>query len=115
MASQGSKGEQGERGQRGEGVTRGARRAFAVLALLSLVLSALALLAAVGYYHRSQGAQQRQGEQIELKLCTTLGKLAALKPPGGSPASNPSRAFEQQQHAVLAELGPDVGCAAARP
>jgi hypothetical protein len=115
QGSKGDKGDRGERGRRGEGMATGTRRAIVMLLVLTVALSGLALLAAVGYYHRSEGAQQRQGEQLEQKLCTSLAKLAALKPPGGSPASNPSRAFEQQQHAVLAQLGPDLGCGARRP
>lgn len=57
-----------------------------------------------------QAAQRRQGVLIEQRLCTSLNRLAALSPPPGSPADNPSRAYEQDQHAILAELGPDVGC-----
>lgn len=59
-----------------------------------------------------QAAQKRQGEILEQRLCTTLRRLAALKPPPGSPADNPSRAYLQSEHDVLAELGPDVGCPA---
>lgn len=95
--------------------------AYVALALVSVVLSAASLLGAISYYHASQASQQRQdaavaasqkaqSEAFEQKLCATLDRLAALKPPPGSPAGNPSRAYLQQQHAVLAELGPDVGC-----
>ena len=99
------------------------RTPYAYLALLAVqvALSLSALLGAVAYYHDSQAAQQRQAAQqaasqraegaaLEHKLCTTLGRLSALKPPAGSPADNPSRAFEQELTATLAELGPDVGC-----
>lgn len=59
---------------------------------------------------RTRDAQQQQGRQIEHRLCTTLGQLAALKPPPGDPATNPSRGYLQHQHDVLAALGTDVGC-----
>jgi type II secretory pathway pseudopilin PulG len=57
-----------------------------------------------------QAAQRTTSAAFEQRLCTTLGRLAALAPPPGSPADNPSRAYLQQEHAVLAQLGPDVGC-----
>lgn len=113
--AKGDTGDKGERGQRGEGMSPGTRRAIVSLFALSLAVAALSILFTIGYGHRSAGAQQRQGAQLEQKLCTTLDRLAALRPPPGSPGDNPSRAFEQQQHAVLAELGPDVGCGARRP
>lgn len=87
-----------------------AARSFVVLMLISLALSGAALFSAIGYYHVSQAAQQRQGAATENKLCTTLGALAALGPPAGSAAGNPSRGYEQRLHAVLAQLGPDLGC-----
>lgn len=62
----------------------------------------------------AQAAQRREGALIEQKLCTTFGRLAARKPPGGSPDANPSRAYLQWQHDVLAEIGPDIGCPGAR-
>ena len=54
--------------------------------------------------------QQKQSRLIDQKLCTTFGKMAALKPPAGNPKLNPSRAYEQGEHAILDQLGTDLGC-----
>lgn len=84
--------------------------------VILVALIGVSMLYSVSYYHRSVAAQQRQGQQLEARLCTSLDALAALKPPPGRPGDNPSRAYLQGQHAVLAELGPDVGCGkAVRP
>jgi type II secretory pathway pseudopilin PulG len=57
-----------------------------------------------------QAAQRRAGQVIERKLCRTLDRLGANEPPPGNPDTNPSRAYEQQQHVIFAQLAPDVGC-----
>jgi hypothetical protein len=114
----GKQGEQGEQGERGErGLSRVQGRAVVVLFLITVLSSASGWFwqahetrQATAAQHREQAAQQRQGQLLEQKLCTTLNRLAALKPPQGDPAQNPARAFDQEQHAVLAQLGPDVGC-----
>lgn len=59
--------------------------------------------------------QQRAGELLERKLCTTFGKLAANKPPAGDPKRNPSRAYDDNNHAILAQIGPDLDCPAGIP
>ena len=103
----------------------GAKISVVVLFVLALAVGIAAYLAAIGYYHREQGAQERQAAQqkaaqqaqgaaFEHRLCTSLGRLAALQPPPGSAAGNPSRAYLQAEHAVLAELGSDVGCGTRR-
>lgn len=61
-------------------------------------------------YHREQAEQAKQGQRVVMLICTTMGKLAALKPPAGNAAANPSRAYEQELHATLDQLGPDLGC-----
>lgn len=115
----GVQGAQGERGQRGLSHLQG--RAVVVLFLIA-ALSGVASLFWTGHdvnasktaiqaaQHREQAAQQRAGAQLEEKLCTTFGKLAVLQPPAGDPSANPSRAYLQGQHAVLVELGTDLGC-----
>lgn len=92
------------------------RRAYAYVALtlLPFIMSGAALLGFVAYYHASQASQRAQGAAFEQKLCATLSRLAALQPPPGPFTGNPSRAYLQQEHAVLAELGPDVGCGGKR-
>ena len=114
----GPRGAQGEQGAQGErGLSRVQGRAIVVLFLIggligvgNLFWTAHEVRAAGTAQHQEQAAQQRQGAVLEAKLCTTLDRLAALKPPAGNPASNPARAYAQQEHAVLAQLGPDVGC-----
>jgi hypothetical protein len=56
-----------------------------------------------------KASQQAAGAAISRKLCITFGKLAANKPPSGDPATNPARRYEQDNAAILAELGPDLG------
>jgi hypothetical protein len=116
--AKGEQGEQGARGARGErGLSRVQGRAIVVLFAIGAALGAANLFwtahevnAATEAQHQEQAAQQRQGAMIEQRLCTSLDRLAALKPPAGNPATNPSRAFDDDQHAVLAQLGTDVGC-----
>ena len=57
-----------------------------------------------------QAAQRAAGVVLGEKLCSTFGVLAALKPPPGNPKTNPSRAYEQEEHATLVQLGTDLGC-----
>jgi hypothetical protein len=58
---------------------------------------------------RNQAEQKAAGAAVERKLCITFGKLAANEPPSGNPATNPSRKYDQVNHAILDELGPDLG------
>ena len=95
---------------RGTVLTRSALRSVAILVLLSLLVTGANLLFTAHEVNASRTTQQRQGQLVEQKLCSTLGKLAALRPPAGNPKTNPSRAFEDNLHATLDGLGPDIGC-----
>ena len=117
-----AQGPRGPRGERGAAVLSSpVRIALVFLFGLSVILAGANLLWTDREVHASQAAiqaaqhheqvlQQQAGAVIGRKLCTTLDRLAALKPPAGNPAANPSRAFDQQVHATLSELGPDIGC-----
>ena len=92
---------------------------LAIVALLALVLLVgagnLSATFIQNYSLRdqlnAQQAAQQRAQKAELaRLCATFGKLAALKPPAGAPGANPSRAWEQAQHNILADVGPDLLC-----
>jgi hypothetical protein len=63
-------------------------------------------------YQHEQQQEQAAGAALSRKLCSTFGTLAALHPPEGNPKTNPSRAYEQEEHAALVQLGTDLGCKA---
>jgi hypothetical protein len=112
---QGRTGKTGERGERGLSRVQGRAVVFlfaftAAGIVICLLWTAHEVNTAAAQQRQQQVSQRAQGAALEHKLCITLSRLAALKPPAGSPAANPARAFDQQQQAVLAELGPDVGC-----
>jgi hypothetical protein len=85
-----------------------------VLLLLLIVVGAGNLAATYWEVQDFKHQQQVQGQQTEHQLCTTLGKLSALKPPPGDATANPSRKYEQDLHDVLSALGPDIGCPEAK-
>ena len=84
-------------------------RAFVVITLVNLLLTAAGYLYITHQDVVIRARQQRQGQIIERKLCTTLDRLAALQPPKGKRADL-SRRYLMHQHQVLAQLGGDVGC-----
>ena len=117
----GPRGDQGNQGNRGEQGTSGlgvlVRQALVFLFALSMALAAFNLFWTAHEVHVSQAAQHREqvlqqqaGVMIGEKLCTTFRTLAALKPPAGDPAKNPSRAFDDNLHTTLDQLGADLGC-----
>jgi hypothetical protein len=119
---QGRQGNQGNRGEKGTtGLSVDVRRALVFLFALSVILAGLNLLWTSHEVHASQAAiqasqhheqamQQQAGVILGRKLCATFGALAANKPPAGNPRTNPSRKYDQDQHAILDELGTDLGC-----
>ena len=122
---QGEHGDQGERGATGAAGAKGIpgvippriRRAFASLFVLMFALAAVNLFWSWHLATASQAAQragqtaaQRQSAMVERKICTTMSRLAALRPPAGNPATNPSRAYLQGEHDTLVQLGTDLGC-----
>jgi hypothetical protein len=60
----------------------------------------------------AKNASAAQSSQFEAHLCRTLDTVKALQPPPGNPNTNPSRAYDQQEHAALAQLAADLGCPA---
>jgi hypothetical protein len=73
--------------------------------VLTVILGLLAI-----QVQNTQTAATRQGVAVETKLCASFNALAALQPPAGNPATNPSMAFEQRLHAQLDQIGISVGC-----
>ena len=114
----GDKGEPGEQGTRGAaGLSRAVRQAVVFMCALALVLAGANLFWTSHEVHATRAAEQsaqaaarQAGIAVEQKLCATLTRLAALQPPPGAAAQNPSRAYEQALHMTLDELGPDIGC-----
>jgi hypothetical protein len=121
----GPRGAQGERGERGLSRLQG--RAVVILFLLAVLFgvsnwywTAHEVNAASAAQRQEQAAQQRaaavtqaaqrhQGEQIEMKLCTSFAQLASRPPPPGSPGDL-SRQYLIWLHGKLVGLGSDIGC-----
>jgi hypothetical protein len=125
LAFEGPRGRQGNQGNRGEqgasGLSAIVRRGLVYLFMLSALFGAFNLFWTAHEVHSSQSAiqaaqhreqvmQQQAGAVLGRKLCATFGALAALKPPPGNPRVNPARAYEQEEHATLDQLGTDLGC-----
>jgi hypothetical protein len=119
VGPRGAKGAKGERGERG--LSWRVRWSIFVLFLLAfgfgagnLYWTAHEVNANAAAQRQQQAAQRAQGQLLEQKLCATLGRLSALRPPPGNAAANPARGYDQQLHATLAQLGPDLGCNATK-
>jgi hypothetical protein len=84
--------------------------AMTILIFLLIMVGIGNLMATYNAVDNFKQSQVRQGQVTQQKLCQTFAKLGALKPPSGDPRNNPSRAFDQNLHGTLVELGNDVGC-----
>jgi len=104
--AQGNQGNQGERGQ----LSQLQGRAVVILFLIGVMVGAANLFWTAHEVNATAAWQHRQDQAVAQKLCTTFGKLAVLQPPPGNPATNPSRAYDQELHSTLDELGADLGC-----
>lgn len=60
--------------------------------------------------HVAQAAQARAGLLVERKLCADVVTMAAIEPPAGNAAVNPSRGYEQAEHQAWAGLVLAIGC-----
>ena len=116
---QGAKGDKGERGERG--MPAGQRRAIVYLFVLNFVLFVVLGLGLLHYVHTSeadqraqtaeqQAVQRRAGALVEKALCADVGTMAAIRPPPGAAAANPSRAYEQAEHRAWSGLLGAIGC-----
>jgi hypothetical protein len=120
--ARGPKGETGSQGEPGQaGLSRSLRQSLAFMFVFAVALSVLALFwinhevhvgqaADRAAYTQEQAAARRAAETLERKLCKTFGELAANQPPAGNPATNPSRRYDQDNHAILAQISPDLDC-----
>lgn len=123
LAVQGPRGPQGNRGEQGTaGLSAPVRRALVFMFALFILLVAANFLwsarqqdAYEANLHREHAAHVRSSQLVIDKLCLTFGKLGSLTPPPGDPVKNPSRAYEQEQHDTLVQLGTDLGCRAGGP
>jgi len=82
----------------------------AYLVLVVLAIGGLNLFWTAHAVSANNDARARQGAVIEAKLCHDIGTMAALQPPSGPAAANPSRAYEQAEHQAWMGLVQDIGC-----
>lgn len=88
--------------------------------VLTVVVTALSVALTVVAVQSHQAdvraaAAQQAGRVAGQRICATFGRLAALQPPAGDPKAFPGRAYEQQLHVILDEIGTDIKCGQPRP
>lgn len=93
---------------------------FGALAVVSALLVIFIAIAGSHFVtqteiNNAKQTQQQQSALFENRLCSTLDAVKALQPPPGNPATNPSRAFDQEEHAALSQLASDLNCPAIGP
>jgi hypothetical protein len=59
---------------------------------------------------KNEAVQAAEGAAVEVKLCAIFLPITSLKAPPGNPVDNPSRLFEQQLEARLAQVAPALDC-----
>jgi hypothetical protein len=97
------------------------RRAGISLVVVAFLLLGLDLLFTARYVNwthakfaeqqaAQQAVQRRAGEVVERAICTDIGTMAAIQPPAGNPARNPSRSYEDAEHRAWTGLYVGLGC-----
>lgn len=81
-----------------------------LLLLANFVFTARYVAAQQHQQAQQQAAQQRAGEAELRALCTDLGTMARIPPPGGDPTQNPSRAYEQAENRAWQGLFTGLHC-----
>lgn len=105
----GATGGQGDKGDRGEqGMSHRVRYGIVVLFVLAAIISVTGLAVGIKGIRLADQANARVSHHNA--LCHAFADLAAVPPPAGNPASNPSRAYEQDQHAIFLQLHQQLGC-----
>ena len=113
LVMRGEKGDQGDQGERG--LSPAVRRALVFLFVFSVILSVGGLFWNAHQVNTSRAAYRHQSQVAQRKICITLTSLAALQPPAGDPAANPSRAYLQGLHDRFTEISRDLGCQEGTP
>jgi len=87
------------------------------LLLLILLVGGGNLWATYSYVKQFKAQQKSSGQQLEDKLCGTLGGLSLDKPPLLLPTSvqwaslvNPGRSYDERLYIKLSSLGTDINC-----
>lgn len=89
-----------------------------LIAAVFIVNAAFTVLWTAAIEHQLNAVSQQerqQGEKELQKLCADIGTMAAIPPPAGAPAANPSRGYEQAEHRAWLGLTEAIQCPGTRP